>query len=154
MRAVGTHGNKHVLGLRDGATENAAVVKTLLAEMVERGVKPAGVQGGRRRLFMIDGAKALRAAIDEVYGSHIRDYRLPAGLAIVRQHRSLVTPGAGTTRSRTVRKMRTAPERAGWAVAFDKPTVALVPCDVSCPTGSGYHGAVVADRLLCRGAPA
>jgi len=67
---VDASGDKHVLGLREGATENAAVVKELLADLVERGVKPVGVEGGRRRLFVIDGAKALRAAIDEVFGSH------------------------------------------------------------------------------------
>jgi len=66
---VDVEGRKHVLGLREGATENAAVVKELLVELVARGVKPAGVEGGRRRLFVIDGAKALRVAIDEVYGS-------------------------------------------------------------------------------------
>jgi putative transposase len=62
---VDSAGNKHVLGLREGATENAVVVKALLAQLVERGVKP-----DRRRLFVVDGAKALRVAIDEVYGSH------------------------------------------------------------------------------------
>jgi putative transposase len=60
---VDAEGQKHVLGLREGASENAAVVKALLEELVERGVKP-----GRRRLFVIDGAKALRTAIDQVYG--------------------------------------------------------------------------------------
>jgi putative transposase len=60
---VDTEGHKHVLGLREGATENAVVVGTLLAELVARGIKP-----GRRRLFVIDGSKALRKAIDEVYG--------------------------------------------------------------------------------------
>ena len=39
------------------------VVKGLLEDLVERGVKP-----GRRRLFVIDGSKALRKAIDAVYG--------------------------------------------------------------------------------------
>lgn len=60
---VDSKGYKHVLGLRDGASENATVCKALLADLVERGVKP-----GRRRLFVIDGSKALRAAIDAVYG--------------------------------------------------------------------------------------
>jgi transposase-like protein len=60
---VDAEGHKHVLGLREGASENAEVVKSLLEELVERGVKP-----GRRRLFVIDGAKALRTAIDRVYG--------------------------------------------------------------------------------------
>lgn len=60
---VDAEGHKHVLGLRDGATENSEVVTALLEQLVERGVKP-----GRRRLFVIDGAKALRSAIDRVYG--------------------------------------------------------------------------------------
>jgi transposase-like protein len=66
LAAVGVDakGRKHVLGLREGASENAIVVVGLLEELVERGVKP-----DRRRLFVIDGAKALRKAIDQVYGS-------------------------------------------------------------------------------------
>jgi transposase-like protein len=61
---VDHEGHKHVLGLRDGASENATVCTALLEDLVERGVKP-----DRRRLFVIDGSKALRKAIDAVYGS-------------------------------------------------------------------------------------
>jgi len=60
---IDENGYKHVLGIADGATENAAVVKDLLENMCERGVKP-----GVKRLFVIDGSKALRAGIDAVYG--------------------------------------------------------------------------------------
>ncbi len=60
---VDAEGRKHVLGLREGATENAEVAKSLLADLVERGLDPK-----RRRLFVIDGSKALRKAIDEVFG--------------------------------------------------------------------------------------
>jgi len=60
---VDLQGKKHLLGLSEGATENAVVVKELLENLVERGVKP-----DRRRLFVIDGSKALRKAIDEVFG--------------------------------------------------------------------------------------
>jgi transposase-like protein len=60
---VDSEGYKHVLGLRDGASENATVCTALLEDLVERGVKP-----NRRRLFVIDGSKALRKAIDAVYG--------------------------------------------------------------------------------------
>jgi putative transposase len=60
---VDSKGSKHVLGIREGATENATVVKDLLVDLVERGVKP-----DRRRLFVIDGSKALRKAINEVFG--------------------------------------------------------------------------------------
>jgi transposase-like protein len=66
---VAADGRKHVLGLVEGASENAAAAKALLEDLVARGVKPAGVEGGRRRLFVIDGSKALRAAVDAVYGT-------------------------------------------------------------------------------------
>jgi transposase-like protein len=57
-------GNKHVLGLREGATENAEVAKALLEDLVARGLKSS-----RPRLFVIDGSKALRSAIDAVFGT-------------------------------------------------------------------------------------
>jgi transposase-like protein len=62
---VDMDGNKHVLGIREGATENATVVKELLEDLVARGVKPE-----QKRLFVIDGSKALRTAINAVFGSH------------------------------------------------------------------------------------
>jgi transposase-like protein len=61
---VDSDGYKHILGLREGATENAVVVKDLLGELIERGVDPS-----RRRMFVIDGSKALRAGIDAVFGT-------------------------------------------------------------------------------------
>ena len=57
-------GKKHVLGLWQGATENTAVVKDLLEDLVAR-----GLHSQRRYLFVIDGAKALRAAIERVFGA-------------------------------------------------------------------------------------
>jgi putative transposase len=60
---VDKQGYKHVLGLREGSSENATVVKDLLTDLVSRGLDPK-----RRRLFVIDGSKALRKAIDEVFG--------------------------------------------------------------------------------------
>ena len=65
ISAVGVDraGQKHVLGIQPGATENAAAVEDLLAQLVARGVKPEA-----KRLFVIDGAKALRAAIHRVFG--------------------------------------------------------------------------------------
>jgi transposase-like protein len=66
LAAIGVDatGNKHVLGLKEGASENGVVVTALLEELVARGIKP-----GRRRLFVIDGSKALRTGIDAVYGA-------------------------------------------------------------------------------------
>ena len=66
LAAVGVdaEGKKHVLGVRQGASENTEVTRALLADLVERGLDPR-----RRRLFVIDGSKALRKAIEEVFGS-------------------------------------------------------------------------------------
>jgi putative transposase len=56
-------GNKHVLGLWEGATENAEVCISLLSDLIERGLDPH-----RSLLFVIDGSKALRKAIRDVFG--------------------------------------------------------------------------------------
>ena len=61
---VDTKGHKHVLGIREGATENATVVTALLEDIVAR-----GVDAKRKLLFVIDGSKALRAAINAVFGA-------------------------------------------------------------------------------------
>ena len=61
---VDAEGYKHVLGIAEGATENSAVAMGLLEGIAERGVAP-----GVKRLFVVDGSKALRKAIDAVYGS-------------------------------------------------------------------------------------
>jgi putative transposase len=65
LAAVGIdiNGKKHVLGLREGATENAASCKALLADLVERGLPTE-----RTLLFVIDGAKALHRAVVDIFG--------------------------------------------------------------------------------------
>ena len=66
LAAVGVdvEGRKHVLALREGATENAEAAKDLLQHLVAQGVDPS-----RKRLFVIDGSKALRTAINAVFGA-------------------------------------------------------------------------------------
>ncbi len=61
---VDAEGHKHVLGIREGATENSTVTTELLEDIVSRGVDPK-----RKMLFVIDGSKALRAAINAVFGT-------------------------------------------------------------------------------------
>ncbi len=56
-------GKKYVLGLREGATENAASCTALLTNLTERGLETT-----RSRLMVIDGGKALRRAVREVFG--------------------------------------------------------------------------------------
>jgi len=60
---ISTDGAKIPLGLWEGSTENATVATALLSDLVERGLDPA--QG---ILFVIDGSKALRKAIRQVFG--------------------------------------------------------------------------------------
>jgi putative transposase len=57
-------GTKVPVGLWDGSTENKAVVRSLLADLVERGLS---CEDGL--LVVIDGAKALAAAVREVFGT-------------------------------------------------------------------------------------
>lgn len=75
LSAVGvdSEGRKHILGIHAGATENAAAVKGLLTHLREQGLAT-----DRTYLFVIDGAKALRAGIDEVFGStqHVQRCRI------------------------------------------------------------------------------
>ena len=61
---IGCDGAKTVLGLREGATENTAVVSALLGELVER-----GVDFSVSRLYILDGGKALPAAVRKHAGS-------------------------------------------------------------------------------------
>lgn len=65
LAAVGVDsaGEKHLLGLARGASENAAVAKDLLTDLIARGLDPQPSY-----LFVIDGSKALRSALDEVFG--------------------------------------------------------------------------------------
>jgi transposase-like protein len=60
---VDTGGEKHVLGIEPGASENGEVVCRLLEGLVER-----GVDATKRYLFVIDGSKALRSGIRRVFG--------------------------------------------------------------------------------------
>lgn len=56
-------GKKHVLGLWEGATENAAACKSLLSSLVDRGLRT-----DRSLLVVIDGSKALSKAVRDVFG--------------------------------------------------------------------------------------
>jgi putative transposase len=60
---IGCDGTKTVLGIREGATENTAVVSGLLSELVER-----GLDFSIPRLYVLDGGKALAAAVRKYAG--------------------------------------------------------------------------------------
>ena len=56
-------GNKQLLGVRQGATENAAVCTALLEDLCSRGLDTSSPV-----LLVLDGAKALHAAVKRVWG--------------------------------------------------------------------------------------
>ena len=60
---IDDQGTKHVLGLWEGATENAVACTTMLSNLVERGLNTQ-----RSILVVIDGSKALAKAVRDVFG--------------------------------------------------------------------------------------
>jgi transposase-like protein len=60
---IDTSGKKHVLGLQEGATENAVACTDLLTNLRSRGLRT-----NRALLVVIDGGKALAKAVRDVFG--------------------------------------------------------------------------------------
>ena len=60
---IAADGQKHALGLWEGATENAAVCQSLLANLQSRGLRT-----DRSMLVILDGAQALHKATRAVFG--------------------------------------------------------------------------------------
>ena len=67
---ITTEGVKVPLGLWEGSTENATLARQLLADLVDRGLDP-----GQAILFVLDGGKALRRAIKDVFGENALVHR-------------------------------------------------------------------------------
>jgi len=61
---IAADGQKHALGLWEGATENATVCQGLLANLQSRGLRT-----DRSLLVILDGAKALHKAVRAVFGA-------------------------------------------------------------------------------------
>ncbi|MEK7863933.1 MAG: IS256 family transposase, partial [Chloroflexota bacterium] len=61
---IDADGEKHVLGVREGATENATACTALLTDLRERGLRT-----DRTTLAVIDGSKALAKAVRDVFGA-------------------------------------------------------------------------------------
>ncbi len=60
---IAQDGRKTILGIRQGATENATVVSELLSDLVSR-----GLDFSEPRLYVLDGGKALAAAVKKHAG--------------------------------------------------------------------------------------
>ena len=98
---ITTDGVKIPLGLWEGSTENATVATALLSDLVERGLDPE--QG---ILFVIDGSKALRKAIRQVFGE------VPVQRCIRHKERNVLDHLAERDRPLAKKRLRTA-----WAQA-------------------------------------
>lgn len=61
---IGHDGCKTILGIRQGATENATVVGELLGELINR-----GLDFSQPRLYVLDGGKALSTAVKKYAGA-------------------------------------------------------------------------------------
>lgn len=60
---IDKEGKKHILGLKQGATEDWEIVRDLFRNLVDRGFKTH-----HALLFVIDGPKALRKGISKYFG--------------------------------------------------------------------------------------
>src|ERR1039457_6917537 len=66
---IGQDGRKTILGIRQGATADATVVSELLSDLVSR-----GVEFTEPRLYVLDGGKALAAAVKKHAGESAADF--------------------------------------------------------------------------------
>ena len=95
---ITTEGVKIPLGLWEGSTENATVATALLSDLVERGLDPE--QG---ILFVIDGSKAPRKAIRDVFGE-----RAPIQRCVRHKERNVVEHLPERDRSQVKHRLRRA----------------------------------------------
>jgi putative transposase len=103
--AITADGTKKPVGLWDGSTENKTVVRALLADLVDRGLR---FDDGL--LVVIDGAKALAAAVREVFGDKALIQRCTL-------HKRRIT-------SRSTCPTRT---RRGWMPSWSRPSATPTP---------------------------
>lgn len=57
---------KKILGIREGSTENSEVAKSLISNIIER-----GLSADSPRLFVLDGSKALSKSVKDVFRKEI-----------------------------------------------------------------------------------
>jgi putative transposase len=88
---ITTDGVKIPLGLWEGSTENATLARELLSDLVDRGLDPE-----QAILFVVDGGKALRRAIKDVFGEHALVHRC---IATRRETSATCCPSATGPRS-------------------------------------------------------
>jgi len=106
---VTTEGVKVPLGLWDGSTENTTICRELLADLVHRGLDcEQGV------LVVLDGAKALRAAVNAVLG------QVPVQRCVRHKERNVLDHLPERDRPAVKRRLRAAWKLTDHAAALDR----------------------------------
>ena len=106
---ITTDGVKVPLGLWDGSTENKTVARHLLADLVDR-----GLDAEQGVLVVLDGGKALRAAVREVLGP------VPVQRCIRHKERNVLDHLPERDRSTVKRRLRSAWKLTDHATAIDR----------------------------------
>ena len=106
---ITTDGVKIPLGLWDGSTENKTVARHLLADLVDRGLD---VEQGV--LVVLDGGKALRAAVNEVLGP------VPVQRCVRHKERNVLEHLPERDRATVKRRLRAAWKLTDHATALDR----------------------------------
>jgi putative transposase len=107
---ITTEGDKLALGLWSGSTENATVASALLSDLVSRGLD---VEQGM--LFVIDGSKALRKAIRQVFGDDV-----PVQRCVRHKERNVLELLAERDRPQVKRRLTQAWQEPEHAKALDQ----------------------------------
>jgi len=107
---IATDGVKVPLGLWEGSTENKTLATSLLSDLIERGLD---VEQGV--LVVLDGSKALRAAVDSVLGS-----RTPVQRCVRHKERNVLDHLPERDRPAVKRRLRAAWNSDNHARALDE----------------------------------
>jgi transposase-like protein len=144
---ITTEGVKVPLGLWEGSTENKAVATALLSDLVERGLD---VEQGV--LVVLDGSKALRAAVDAVLGS-----RTPVQRCVRHKERNVLDHLPERDRPVVKRRLRSAWSSDDHARALDELRALAAELERSHPGAAaslceGMAETLTVTRLGARGA--
>ena len=144
---VSTEGVKIPLGLWEGSTENATVAIALLSDLVDR-----GLDAEQGVLFVIDGAKALRKAIRDVFG-----VAAPVQRCIRHKERNVLEHLPQRDRPAVQRRLRAAWKLDDHGVARDRLMVLAGELDRTHPGAAGslregLDETITVTRLGVRGA--
>jgi len=120
---ITTDGVKIPLGLWDGSTENKTVTSELLSNLVQRGLD---VEQGV--LVVIDGSKALRAAVNDVLGT-----RTPVQRCQIHKQRNVLDHLAERDRDLVKRRLRRAWAETAYEQALEQLTTLAAELERSHP---------------------